>query len=325
MGTVSDALEIYQEVLDRISAAIFDFDPAELSKCMALPYRRSFTNRQFIVETHEDMLRDFRARSDMMRAAGVNAFIVLARSAEVLAPDYISGHTVTHTLRDARPVTDSFESRAVLHRQRDGRWAFIEIASEVEVSGFPVDVLRAARGGHAKFDAPEGDARRLQMDALSIYQRYLDATAETVSRGNFEAYAALMIFPYVAHSTSMDVTIKGPNDLRPFYEVIRRGHTGEVGDWIERIAHRAEFVGPDLICGYHTGTVYLGDRVTVAPVASSIMLKRQGTAWKLQSVTNDIDNTEYPFDQYQPGGSLHTQLEVQKRARLRARADRGNH
>lgn len=309
----SPEMQILQTVLDRQSDAILAGDVRAYGQTMALPYRRTFANAEYVVETTAELISEVSTFSRSIKGLGVNYYFRLATSAERLGPDYISGTFVTHTLRNTTPIIDSFENRCVLKLQDDDVWSMIEFESNLLVDRFPVDMARAPLQSSPYPMMPEDDPRRMSLTPLGIYQSYLDQTARAVAEDDFAGYVDLMQFPYEAHGGSLDQVIAGPEDLRPFYNVIRKCHDGTVGDRIERVASKAEFVGSDTICGYHVGTVYLGDKQTVDPVSSCMILKRDGTCWRLKTVNNSIDNTTYPFSMFQPGGKLRTHLEIQRR------------
>lgn len=309
------ALDILQQHLDLQCSAFEAGDVRKLGQTMALPYQRKFSNKSVLIETTQDMLEEMTVYTQSLKQLGMNSYIRLATSADFLGTDYIAGLFVTHAFRNAVPLFDSFESSCVLARQPDGGWAMTEHESAIHIYSWPVDVSRRVFKAGALPSIPEDDPRRTSMSAFDIYQTFLDRTAETVATDDFEAYVDLMHFPYDVHGSALDQIIESPEDLRPFYEVLRRCHDGTVGDRIVRQTERAEFISSDQICGYHNGTVYAGNTVTVDPVQSSMILRREGTRWRLQSVNNSIDNREYPFSMYQPGGRLPTHLEIQKRTK----------
>lgn len=306
------ALETLQSVLDRFEPMIQAADPSGAHELFCFPYRRKFLNREVVIETVAEMQADVGTFARSMQAVGVTQIIYVASRAERIGVNYISGRYTTHFLRNAQSIVPSYETQVVLHRQSDGRWGMQEFRHNLYVTGFPIDLVRVPIKAPELADLPPDDDRRLATDALSIYQRYLDSTAEAIAADRFDAYVDLMAFPYTAHGSELNQTIHGPEDLHPFYTVLRRCHDGEIGDEVRRVAERAEFIGSGLICGYHTGTVYLQGKQTVAPVRSRMILLRQGAVWRLKSVTNSISNLEYPFNMYEPGGELRTELQVDK-------------
>ena len=309
------ALDLFQQLLDVQCRAILAGDIRTLTDMMALPYRRKYANKTFLIETREEMFEEFERSMSSMKSVAMNSFIRLATRAEFMSEDYLTGYFVTHGFSNATPLFESFESRMTFVRRAGNDWAVVEQEANIHVYGWPVDVVRKPFKPGPLQQLCENDARRQSMSALSIYQTYLDQTAATVAANDFEAYADLMQFPYTANGSQLEQVIETPEDLRPFFNVLRGCHDGTVGDRIERLADRAEFVAGHLICGYHTGTVYKGTAVTVQPVHSCMVLCRTGTRWRLQSVNNSVDNSEYPFSMFQPGGTRRTHLEIQQRTK----------
>ena len=309
----ANALNVLQDLLDRQAKAILAGDTQMIAGTMTLPYRRTYINMQTLIETEAELQRDFTPLQRFLRSNGVSNYLRIGTYAEYLGKDYLLGFYDSHMLQGSNRVADFAQNRIVLHKHKKQDWAAIEIEHPFELHDASLGRHGNHRGSERTFASARSDVRRSDADALTVYQGYLDETARTVAEGDFAAYAALHHFPYTAHGSKLDNTIYSPDDLRPFYNALRRCHDGEIGDRILRVAERAEFIGPDLLCGYHSGKVFKGEVQTVDTVHSRLILKRDGTDWKLQSVTNSIHNKTYPFSMYIPGGVLRTHQEIQKR------------
>lgn len=308
------ATGIYQDWLDKTSHLLMAGELDAIAERIVLPHRYKAPGAELLIETRDELLEGLRSFREALVTYGVNHHIRLAREAQMLSESYMEGIHDVHVLRNAQPVIPSYQDRLVLKRD-GGQWKVVEIETALRAHEWPATILAASDRDKAAGAFASDDARRGTQDALALYQAYLDQIAKAVGDDDFEAFCDLQHFPYTTHGAKMDRTVDSPEDLRPFYEVLRRCHNGEVGDRIERIASRAEFISADRICGYHEGTAYLGDEVTVPTVRSCMILRRTGTKWRLQTVTNSIDNTQYPFSMYEPGDTLRTHLEVKERTK----------
>jgi hypothetical protein len=315
MTTVALApTDLLQDVLDRQPAATMSGDTEAIAATMSLPYRRSFLNHETVVETADDLARDFGAFTALFNGLAVNQFVTLVSDAEALGPDHITGHFVCHVLRNGVPMVDSYSGRGVAHYV-NGAWCMTEVHINISVLDYPFKVVQVPFDKMSFGTAPEDDARRSAMSAFAIYDRYVQQIATAVGAADFDGYCHLHLFPYTAHGSELDQVIAHPDDLQPFYETLRRCHDGTVGDTIIRSTERAEFIGPDLICGYHVGRVFKDGVQTVDDVNSRMILKRDGARWRLKTVANSISNLAYPFSMYEPGGQLQTHIEIQKRTK----------
>ena len=304
--------KLAEAFLEEISRAGQDGDIETIVGMAAIPYRRLTQTHDMLIESDADCRRDVVAYLDNLEALGTDLAHRRVREARPFGGRYIEFIYETQLLSKGRYVIQPFETRMVLLRKPEG-FKMIELEWSLETfgwtSGFRVNPIRNL--GPLSFGRE--DIRGYGLDPMASYQTHLDAIAKSEIERDFETYCSYLRFPHTAHSMQMDNIFKNPEDVWPFYDMIQRTFNGEVGDRLERTCDWAEFLGSDLLVGYHTGRVYKNGVEVIEPVTSRMILQLNDDRWQLLSVANTIKNKQYPFDMYAPGDKLLTDLDIQKR------------
>ena len=310
------ALTLYQEALDIMSDAILACDLEMLQTRIKLPYRSVTLNSDTIIETRDDLRAAWLEFGRSLQGLGVNQFIRLASDAEFMSADYIQGYHVTHTLRNGTRVVPSYSNRMVL--QRIGEvWKLTEVDSAVKSLSWPMSSVRVPDGSVdlIGFSSAENDIRRSAAEPIAVYQRFLDALTRATFEDDFDAYCARCSFPYSTHGESDDTILRTPEDVRPFFAMLRKLLHDLQADTFERSAAQAEFLSGNQICGYHTTTMSRNGVTVLGPIQSRMVLERTGADWKLKSVTNTVANEHFPYAEPEPSEQLVTIRQIQERQR----------
>ncbi|MGC3939231.1 hypothetical protein ACOTTU_15615 [Roseobacter sp. EG26] len=314
--TSAEAMSIYQGVLDALSTATMMGDVATALERTKLPYLRRTVNSEVIVETEEDLAEGFKVYGATLRGLGVTNWVRLATDASFLGENYIAGHHVTHSLKDATPVIETYASRMVLMLE-DGIWKMLELESMLSNSKWPIHVPRVAQDASRHFGASsaEDDVRKHAVAPLTLYQTFIDGLSEANNADDFETYCSFLMFPYTWHTERSDVVIRSQEEVRLFFDDLRESVVAQGGDHLVRYAEKAEFISGDLLCGYHATEFCSGMKSVYGPIKSRMVLKRQGTDWYLKSVTNSLSNTKFPYIVPKPAKALVTLRTIQERTR----------
>lgn len=299
------AKEIFQEVLDRLSAAVLDHDKSMLRDVIVLPTSMTTHNAEIVFETEEDWFSFTLRIHRGLHSVGVNHYIRLVQNASFLSENYIEGIYDTHSLRNAVPMAPSYANRSALSRI-DGVWKLSMMEAALSNNRFPFTLprLETYEQSVARPQHIEDDPRRSTTPPFEIYQSYLDALTEADFGNNFDAWCSLMEFPLGLHRVDVDDWIERPEQLRPYFDQMRLEDVGDVPYKVVRKASRAEFISATKICGYHQCLVLQGEKTVVKPVAARHILRRTGTKWRAVSVTNSPVKNEFPFSD----DDLHTSL-----------------
>ncbi len=310
------AQTVYQETLDILSRALMVGDWEVAQARIKLPHVQRTQSTEIVVETTEDLIIGLTAFRAALQGRGATHLVRLATDAEFMSENYLAGHHVTHTLNNAVPVVESYANRMVLLRE-DDIWKVLEVESMLDNPHWPIHIPHVRRDGADTGALPstETDARRQSVDPLTIYQSFIDELTEATAEDDFEAYCSCLLFPYSAHTEALDTIIAAPEEVRPFFDMLRRELDKRGADRLERCAERAEFISSDLICGYHSTDFYAGEVSVFGPIKSRMVLQRKGTSWYLKSVTNSLSNNRFPYNVPKPAKALVTLRTIQERTR----------
>ncbi len=298
------------------SEAFMRSDRETVGRHIALPLHMRTQTSEFILENAEQVSTGLDVFHRSLQTQGVNHFIRLATSAEYLSDDYIEGHYMTHTLCNAIPVVPAYPCRAIL--RRDGElWQFTQIDTSLQNKHWPISMPRVTPGTRpfwAEIDNSE-DARRSAQSALSLYQDFLDTISRSNMENDFATWVAHCTFPHYAHMDQIDSEIGTPEDILPFFTMITDMIREKGFTRMERKAEHAEFLSCSSICGYHKCRFYVDDEMALGPVDSRMILRREGTAWKMYSITNSVSNDQFPYSFPKLSEGLVTLKEIQERTR----------
>lgn len=310
------ALAHYQETLDVLSNAIMTEDEATLLARIKLPHLRRTLNTEVVVETPEDLIEGLMIFGQAIKGLGATNLVRLATEAAFLSDSYITGYHVTHTLRDAVPVVDSYASRMVLIEE-GGVWKMLEVDSMLDNPHWPIYIPRVHHDARmaGAFRSPENDARKLSVAPLTLYQTFLDELSHANNTDDFELYCRYLLFPYSSHTETSDIIIGTVEDVRPFFDGVSQTLAENGCDRLVRRAESAEFISSDLICGYHATEFHAGETCVIGPIKSRMLLQRKNTSWYLKSVTNALANSKFPYHVPRPGNALVTLRTIQERTR----------
>jgi hypothetical protein len=312
-----DALRIYQESLDTLSRAVMSLDLDGCAALYNLPVQVRTLTGEMVIETDKDLRDGYEVYAQSLIGQGATDLLWLASTARWISPDFIEGFHVTHILRKTMPLTEPYHSRVVMRLVGD-TWKIDEIEIQVPKTQWPV-MLPSLPDGRAVaqsfFKFARGDARSTVANPLSVYALFLRDYSAFNMAHDFENWSAMHLYPHTTHTDFVDKTIKGPEGNRPFFDMVSRLIREHGCDRFERAPSRAEFLSANQICGYHTGTMYAGDKIVLGPVKSRMILQRVGPTWFLRSVTNAVANDQFPYNEPQVSSELTRLLDIQNRKR----------
>lgn len=312
---MQDPASIYQVWLDKVSAAVLDFDPVVLRAAFRLPFLVRTSHAESLCETEADLLNDIETFGNSLKTMGATHYIRLVGKARYISEDYVEGWHTTHTLRGAVTVLPSYKSRTVLQR-RDDRWQVTEAEHQLSNASFPIAMPRVDEASFEdKWTDPLPDVRATHARAEPIYQAYLDMLDATVAKGDFDSWTALFTYPHTAHFDNVDHVNGCPSDCRDFFAALLATLAASGPARLVRTTKYAEFVGNNRIVGYHDAIGVANDETVFGPVQSRMILELDGDTWKCSSVTNSVSNDSYPGDRFLPPSHLTTLREIKARMR----------
>lgn len=310
-----DAMTVLQDLIDTQSRALMAADTGLMRTTVQFPYRRITATTDMIIESEDDLRVGVNAFHQSISGMGVNHLIRLVTQADYLSAEYIEGRYMTHVLRNASAMLPPYENHVIL-RHVDHAWRVIEIRSELSGHGWPLSLLKVDRSIHDKDgDCEQDDIRRTSATPMALYQGFLNALTDATLMRDFAAYVALCDLPYTAHSNNVDTQMNSPDDVRPFFDMTVAMIDGDPADTFERVADNAQFLGSDLICGYHDTSFFRDGVPVMDTIKCRMILKRRGIQWKLKHVTNAVANPTFTYIAPEPTEALLTHREIQERTK----------
>jgi hypothetical protein len=312
---MKEPAEIYQNWLDVVTTAIMENDDETLLAWFGRPVVMRTADAEMLIETDEDLCKDFETLRWGLKTQGVTNYIRLVEKARYLSEDYIEGWHVSHMLRGAIAVVPPYRNRVVLHR--DGEiWRCTEADHQLSNGHFPIDLPRVDLNAFEDtWSGPLADIRATHARAEPLYQAFCAELDKSNNTQDTQYWCSLYAFPLSVHLTNIDRRVTDPSDLEAFFDHFQEILTANPGSEFRRTVKYAEFLGADRVVGYHDATIFLGDKILFGPVRSRMILKIHGDAWKCSSVTNSISNREFPGSTLENSDELRTLREINERMR----------
>ena len=114
-------MEIYQDVLDRLSDAALYGDTRVLHDYIRLPFTFSTEMHTFTLTTEAELDAYCLSFTETLQAMGATDYIRIAREAHYVTRDRIEGFHYSHTIRNGHRLFAPFCSRHVVERGPE-RW-----------------------------------------------------------------------------------------------------------------------------------------------------------------------------------------------------------
>lgn len=131
------ALTLYQDALDRVSAAVLAGDFDAYADRIDLPYLIHTSNARLLVENREALRPTFDALHDLLKSEGATHYERVARAAEFVGQDRIEGWHHTHLIANGESIKHPHVSRQVIVR-RGRNWQFSEAHYQIRADRWPV-------------------------------------------------------------------------------------------------------------------------------------------------------------------------------------------
>ena len=126
------ALEIYQQLLDRITLAYETSDFEDYARMLRVPHDVSSFGPDIRLETRDDLQRLFNNMCNKFREQGITNYIRTCLAATFDGPDAIIGAHETRLMSGTHVVEQPYPVKSVL-RKIDGNWMVCESDNAVDL------------------------------------------------------------------------------------------------------------------------------------------------------------------------------------------------
>lgn len=278
------AQQIYQEVLDRLTASILSFNPEMIERHMALPHNIVTLSARHVLHTKEELHEVFASYGLSLRSLGLSSYRRIAHECEFLSEGVIQGHHTNHFEKDGQDIIQSYSSMSRMELQGED-WKITEVQSAIENSSWPMLVPQV---GLEDLSDSFGAEQR-----MAVLQRLLDDISDALIHDNEELWVANISLPL--RMISRD----GPEDFLT-QEESRAGFKGYVQELrtngitdVVRTAIGTQMVGSDLmIATYRTYLLRRAEQV-VPSWQSSATLKRENGKWRVSTILRSIGHLSW--------------------------------
>lgn len=131
-------LDLYQQALDRVSAAIFAGDFDTFARQIDLPYLVETMNGRYLITATEDLRETFLTLSRGLAARGVTHYERVAREADYVHRDRIEGRHATHLIANGeRIITPKIVRHTIVRRGEN--WLFSDVWYPIDAPIWPFD------------------------------------------------------------------------------------------------------------------------------------------------------------------------------------------
>ena len=143
---MSDAMTIYQDLLDRMGDALVTGEAQAFLRHIFLPCRLETGAETFVIDTDEIAQRHFTGFHEALKAQGTDAYTRIAKTASFDGPDRILGRHETIITSGGKLVTPRFDNEMTITRRGD-IWGTDWVRHHTRYVSWPDVLPRAHRRG----------------------------------------------------------------------------------------------------------------------------------------------------------------------------------
>lgn len=143
---MTEARDIYQEVLDVLSRAILAGDGDTVLRLIPLPHAVRTMSGQIRIETAAEMIATVEGMQASLKGNGATDYIRIVDHAEFTGTDEITGEHTSHILRGGVRLVPPYRNQLTLRRAEDGTWQVSATSEVVADTRWPILLPNARRG-----------------------------------------------------------------------------------------------------------------------------------------------------------------------------------
>lgn len=291
MGNQSEALNIYQRVLDEMTKAVMEGDAKLIASYLHQPFHMRTAGGWFPICTFDDVDQLVSSMHFSFKIQGVTDYERIASQAKFLGADEIEGFHTTHVFRGGRAMIAPYENRMKMKKIGDD-WRVTIAEHSLENFKWPLMMPKVKSG------TLEHLRRNTKNDAVAmeIYQNFINELTRANLEGDHDAWSALCEFPHKVKIDNIEQIIESPDGSTSFLNTMSKILEEAIDSEFKREANFAGFLGDDIIRGYHTTTLGGPNSSTFRPIQSRITIRRTDNKWRIIELVNSIANTEFPYE-----------------------------
>ena len=285
---MNDARRIYQQTLDRMTAALLARNPAAFVRYVHHPYELRTVSERITYETAQDTSRAIEDYVDAIRARGATDIVRTCDTAQFVSADHISGYHTTHVMCGDTHDLSPFISRMSLYR-RDGIWRVAVSDTSLRSADWPIlpDWVEA-HGARAVSTSTTAEDQ-----SLHLFQSFLDRISVAFLTGDVQAWLNSTSLPFHLITRQGAETFATEEAVRKDFELYQQEFAIHGITDIIREAKTAEPVEYDQMVGTYRTHILRNANHVVPPWDASMTLRRENGLWRVTTVMRAIGHLNW--------------------------------
>ncbi len=287
---MSDARRIYQDTLDRLTAAIVSRDPVAFSKGISCPYEARAVNGTTLCRTEEDVQQAMMAYADTLRDHNVRSLTRVCDTAHMVNDSHITGYHTTCIDADAPFNVAPFLTRMSLYRGGED-WKVAITETAMCAQSWPLSPVWENMQSHGQSHADDPVSEKAKR--LHLFQNILDRISSAFLSGDIDGWLGSLSLPcHLVTRHGVDTYETEDAVRRDFDVYIQEFKTHGVTD-IVREAKTAELIDGDQMVGTYATHILRGSAHVVPPWDASMTLRRENGLWRVTTVMRAIGHLNW--------------------------------
>lgn len=265
---------IYQDLLDKMSHALFERDLETWLDGLILPHRMTTCDGSIMLETPEDVAVSF---NDYVAALENLAVVRMERTCEIARPSEpgrIEGYHTTAMFQANGDAFPAYTVKWVLCQCADGQWRVSKGDSALSAetwADIPYHQLSLFRRSDSDAD----------MELRRWVQAYLDKLDTTLLHGNFEEWQSAFKLPFVVETANGQTIIDTPERLRTSFDVYANAFRVHRVTDFTRVVRSAEQIDENFMMATYRAHLLSGPQYVIDPWNGALTLRREDGRWYL--------------------------------------------
>lgn len=263
---------IYQDLLDRMSRALFARDLETWLDGLVLPHRMTTCDGSIMLETPEDVaitFADYVGALDKLGVVRMERTCEIARSSE---PGRIEGYHSTAMFREGDEPLPVYTVKWVLCECADGQWRVSKGDSALSADTW-ADIPYHRISLFRRADS-DGDLRLRRQ-----FQAYLDRIDTTLLHGNFTEWQHAFKLPFVVETPTGQTIIDTTKRLRIAFDLYTDAFRIHRVTDFTRVIRTAEQIDENFMMATYRAHLMSGPHYVIEPWNGALTLRREDGRW----------------------------------------------
>ena len=283
-----EARRIYQDTLDRMTAALLSRDPAAFTRHVFHPYEVRTVDGVLISRTESETEQMVTSFADQLAAQKVTRYERVCDAAQFVNPDHISGYHTSRAWCGDGTELDPFLTRLSLYRTED-TWKVATSDTALRTNDWTLlPAWFRTQDRRATVRAASDSDQKLH-----LFQTILDRISAAFLSGDAEAWVQSLSLPCQLVTRQGVESFDTPEQVRADFELYQREFEIHGITDIIREAKTAQVIDDDQMVGTYATHILRGATHVVPPWDASMTLRRENGLWRVTTVMRAIGHLNW--------------------------------